>query len=245
MKRYKLTFEFDGSDFFGWQKQPDVRTVEEEIEKALSKLFQSEIDIIGQGRTDSGVHALKQVAHADLPEQFSVDKIKHAMQGLLPEDVSLMSIEEVHADFHARFDAIARSYSYRIATRPTPLYRHLCWPHKTELDDETLDQCSKMICGKHNFINFCIPSGDEYQTTDCIITESSWEYVNGFRIYKITGNRFLRHLVRRLVGTMAKVASGSGQTSDFKALLELKGETGLQVYTAPAKGLILENVSYQ
>ena len=244
MKRYKLTFEYDGSLFFGWQKQPDVRTVEEEIEKALSKLYQSEIDIIGQGRTDSGVHAFKQVAHTDLPEQYSIGKIEHAMNGLLPEDVSLISIEEVHAEFHARFDAVSRSYSYRIASRHTPLYRHLCWSHKKELDEEILDQCAKMICGERNFINFCIPSGDEYQTTDCTITESRWESEGGFRTYKITGNRFLRHLVRRLVGTMAKIASGSGELADFKSLLELKGETGLQVYTAPAKGLILEDVSY-
>lgn len=244
MKRYKLTFEYDGSLFHGWQKQPDVRTVEGEIESAFSTLFQRDIDIIGQGRTDAGVHAQKQVAHADLPSGIGIGKIDHAMRGLLPEDVSLFSIEEVHADFHARFDAVSRSYIYQIAVEPTPLYRHISWVQYGHPDVKVLDQCAEMICGHHDFIRFCIPSGDKYQTTECMITESRWDHERGFLVYRITGDRFLRQMVRRLVGTMVLVASEKGEVSEFKALLDNADEPKLKVFTAPAKGLVLEDVFY-
>ena len=244
MKRYKMYFEYDGTHFFGWQKQPDVRTVEMEIETALSTLFQREIDITGQGRTDSGVHAEMQVAHADLPTDIETGKVVHALRGLLPEDVALTGIEEVHSEFHSRFDAISRSYLYRISTEPTPIFRHISWYHSTKLNGSALNECAEVILGNHNFIRFCIPSGDEYQTTDCDISESHWERESGFWVYRITGNRFLRHMVRRLVGTMAKVAAGRGTFSDFKKLIDQHEEEKLRVFTAPAQGLTLQKVLY-
>lgn len=244
MKRYKLTFEYDGTHFHGWQKQPDTRTVEGEIENALSTLFQCGIDIIGQGRTDAGVHAKKQVAHADLPSGIENGKIEHAMRGLLPEDVSLNSIDEIDADFHARFDAVSRSYNYRLALQLTPLYRHISWFQYRYPNVKLLNQCAERICGNHDFIRFCIPSGDPYQTTECEIIESRWEKEGGFLVYRITGNRFLRHMVRRLVGTMVKVASEKGEISEFMSLLDDSGEPELRIYTAPAKGLVLEDVIY-
>ena len=245
MKRYKLTFEYDGTHFCGWQKQPDVRTVEMEIETALSTLFQREIDIAGQGRTDSGVHAEMQVAHTDLPSDIETGKVVHALRGLLPEDVSLKGIEEVHSDFHSRFDAVSRSYLYRITTEPIPIYRHISWYNNVKLDGEALIECAETILGNHNFIRFCIPPGEKYQTTDCFISESNWKRENGFWIYRITGDRFLRHMVRRLVGTMTKVAAGSGTVSDFKKLIDQYDEKELRVFTAPAQGLTLRKVSYK
>lgn len=245
MKRYRLSFEYDGTHFFGWQKQPDVRTVEEEVEQALSTLFQKEVDVIGQGRTDSGVHAVMQVAHADLPPDIEPGQVLHAMRGLLPDDVSLTGIEEADVNFHARFDAISRSYLYRIVTEPTPLFRHICWYHSMKLEKSILYDCAKEIIGNHNFIRFCIPSGDEHQTTDCMISESYWIQENGFWIYRIKGNRFLRNMVRRLVGTMIKAASGKGTVSDFRKLIDQHEEEKLRIFTAPAKGLTLQKVLYK
>jgi len=243
MRRYKLTFEYDGTDFKGWQKQPDVRTVEGVIEKAFSTLYQLEIDIVGQGRTDSGVHAARQIAHAELPELYDTGRILHAMKGLLPKDVALLHIEPVPPGFHARFDAISRSYRYQIMTLPSPLMRHYSWYIYSELDEKKLHQCAKMVEGEHDFINFCIPSGDEFMTTICTITESRWEKEGEMLVYNITGNRFLRHMVRRLVGTMINVSGGKLTTAEFEELLR-GNKTDTKGHTAPAKGLMLEEVEY-
>ncbi len=243
MRRYNLTFEYDGREFSGWQKQPDARTVEGVIEKAFSTLYQQEIDIVGQGRTDAGVHALGQTAHAELPDLYDTGRILHAMKGLLPDDAALLNIEPVPPGFHARFDAVSRSYWYQIMTRPSPLMRHYSWYVYSELDEKKLHQCAKMVEGEHDFVNFCIPSGDEFMTTICTITESRWEKEGEILVYNITGNRFLRHMVRRLVGTMIKVAEGSLFVSEFQELLHQE-EATQKGHTAPAHGLFLENVNY-
>ena len=243
MLRYKLTFEYDGTHFSGWQKQPDVRTVEGVIEKAFSTLYQQKIDVVGQGRTDAGVHARCQIAHADLPPRYETEKVLHAMKGLLPSDVALLHLEETHPGFHARFDAVSRMYRYRIIRRPSPLQRHFSWQIYSKLDEEILHGCSEMILGEHDFMNFCIPADDEFMTTLCTISESRWIQEGDAMIYEITGNRFLRHLVRRLVGTMINVSNGKLTISEFEILL--KGEkTETKGHTAPAQGLMLQQVEY-
>ena len=243
MTRYKLTFEYDGTHFSGWQKQPDARTVEGVIEKAFSTLYQQEIDIVGQGRTDAGVHARGQTAHVDLPHRYDEYKILHAMKGLLPRDVALLKIEESHPGFHARFDAVSRRYRYRIISRPSPLQRNYSWYVYSNLDEELLSQFAELILGEHDFINFCIPADDEFMTSICTITDSRWVKEEGTLIYEITGNRFLRHMVRRLVGTMVNVSEGKLTTAEFVALLQ--GEkSDTKGHSAPAKGLILEEVVY-
>ena len=241
--RYKLTLEYDGTNFSGWQKQPDARTVEGTVEEALSTLYQQEIDIIGQGRTDAGVHARAQTAHVDLSDRYTSSRILHAMKGLLPEDVALLNIEIVPDDFHARFDALSRSYRYQMINRPAPLMRRQVWQVTGHLDKALLQQCAELVLGEHDFVNFCIPSGDEYQTTICTITQSCWKKEGDLLIYEITGNRFLRHLVRRLVGTMVKVSAGEIVIDDFKQLL-LGEKTTQKGHTAPAHGLILDYITY-
>jgi len=241
--RYKLTFEYDGTDFSGWQKQPDARTVESTVEKAFSTLYQQEIDVIGQGRTDAGVHARGQVAHVDLPDRFPTSRILHAMKGLLPEDVALLDVEIVPDDFHARFEAQSRSYRYQVINRPAPLMRQQAWQVNGRLDEAILQQCAELVIGEHDFVNFCIPSGDEHQTTICTISQTCWKKEGDLLIYEITGNRFLRHLVRRLVGTMVKVSVGEILVDDFNQLL-LGEKTTQKGHTAPAQGLILERLEY-
>jgi tRNA pseudouridine38-40 synthase len=242
-QRWKLTFQFDGSNFKGWQRQPDERTVEGVIEEAFSTLFQADIDLIGQGRTDAGVHALAQTAHADLPDRYSADRILHAMKGLLPEDVALMSAEPVHADFHARFDAVSRAYKYQISTKPIPLNRQHYWFYDFTPDAGILHECSALIDGEHDFINFCIPSEAEFGTTICTINESRWEVHSDRFYYHIEGNRFLRHMVRRLVGSMINCAQNKLNINDFQKLIS--GNTVKKKgHAAPAKGLILKKVNY-
>lgn len=242
-QRWKLTFQFDGSNFKGWQRQPDERTVEGVIEEAFSTLYQTDIDLIGQGRTDAGVHALAQTAHADLPDRYSADRIFHAMKGLLPEDVALMSAELVPADFHARFDAVSRAYKYQISPKPIPLNRQQYWFYDFSPDAGILHESSALIIGEHDFINFCLPSEAEFGTTICIISESRWEVHSGRFYYHIEGNRFLRHMVRRLVGSMINCARNKLNINDFHKLIS--GETVKKKgHAAPAKGLILKKVNY-
>ena len=217
--------------------------MEGEIEIAFAQLYQQEIDIIGQGRTDAGVHALAQTAHADLPERYTVDRILHAMKGLLPDDVALKTIEKTAPDFHARFDAVSRSYQYRISGWQTPLQRHVTWTLHGSLDPELLHRCAELILGEHNFRNFCIPPDEELMTTLCNIQKSSWEISSRGMLYTIEGNRFLRHLVRRLAGTMVNIAMGRQQYAEFELLL--KGDERTQKgHSAPAHGLVLVNVRY-
>jgi tRNA pseudouridine38-40 synthase len=242
MKRVKLTFEYDGSNFSGWQKQPKERTVEGTIEAAMSQLYQQNIDLIGQGRTDSGVHAEAQVAHTDLPDRFSLNRLHLALAGLLPEDVALKRSEFVDDRFHARFHAKERTYEYRIVTRRSPMMRHYSWYCKYELSPEMLYQCAERILGEHDFVNFCIPhEGDS--TTLCTITNSEWKMNGDLFIYRIRGDRFLRHMVRRLVGTMVLTARSKIEITDFVRLLE-GVDTNKKGHSSPPQGLILKKVTY-
>lgn len=242
--RWKLTFEFDGSDFYGWQAQPDVRTVEDEIEKAFSTLYQQPIDIVGQGRTDAGVHATGQVAHVDLPDKYDRRRLFHAMKGLLPRDVALLNAEQTRDDFHARFDAVSRSYDYQIVTRPSPLNRNRAWYVYSAIDRAKLKECAKLVLGEHDFINFCIPPDEKEMTTICSISESRWKVDQHQMTYTITGSRFMRHMVRRLVGTMVRVSEEKLSINDFKHLLSAE-KTQAKGHSAPACGLYLKEVSYK
>jgi tRNA pseudouridine38-40 synthase len=244
MNRYKLTFEYDGTDFNGWQKQPSGRTVEGEIEKGFSQLFQQDIDVIGQGRTDAGVHAMAQVAHVDLPPTFTCNKIVHAMKGLLPRDIALHSVSQVASSFHARFDAVGRKYQYRATLGKSPMRRRSTWEISQTPDFKLLQKLATIIIGSHDFINFCVPSGDSYQTTICSIAESSWDLSGNQLSYTIQGNRFLRHMVRRLVGSMMHTATGRETTDDFTRLLKGK-ESKTKAFSAPPCGLILKEVLYK
>ena len=243
MKRYKLTFEYEGTNFKGWQRQPDVRTVEGVIEDAFSTLYQQEINIIGQGRTDSGVHALSQTAHVDLPDRYQINRIEHAFKGLLPKDVVLKGIAEADKNFHARFDAVKRAYRYQISSTPVALHRNFVWNYFFDLDIELLKECAGKVMGEHDFINFCIPKEEEFGTTICSITNSKWREEDGLLIYEIEGNRFLRHMVRRLVGSMVQVAVGKISLNDFVHLLS-EEEVRQKAFAAPSCGLILTDVLY-
>lgn len=243
MNRYKLLFEYDGTDFNGWQKQPAGRTVEGEVEKGLSQLFQQEVDIIGQGRTDAGVHAKAQVAHVDLPPLYSCEKIVYAMQGLLPEDIALYSVNRVDKDFHARFDAVARRYQYNVSLRKSPLQRRYSWNITGPTDINILHELADDIKGTHDFVNFCIPPVDGYQTTICDVSESRWYESENKLVYAIEGNRFLRHMVRRLAGCMIHVAIGRSEREVFEKHLYGE-ESKKKAFSAPARGLTLTKVLY-
>lgn len=244
MPRWKFTIEFDGTRFLGWQRQKQGRTVQEELETALSTFCRTQTEVTGQGRTDRGVHAEAQVAHADLPEGIAPGQLLSAMRGLLPADMAVLSAEITDDNFHSRFDAVSRRYRYQIATRPVPLQRKLYWVVLEPFDCELLHQCSELITGEKDFRNFAKEDGDKKMNTRCVITLSEWIKEGGAWIYRIEGDRFLRHMVRRIVGTSHRVASGRMMVHDFRLLLE--GEDAVRKgHSAPPEGLILEKVRYE
>lgn len=241
--RYKLIFEYDGTNFNGWQNQPTGRTVQGTVEEALSTFYQKKISIVGQGRTDAGVHATGQVAHADLPTVYSINRLYRAMSGLLSKDIALLKAKNVTDDFHARFHAKSRIYQYKVLERHSPLMRNYVWSVFKPLSFSILEECADMIIGEHDFVNFCIPPDQPAMTTICTVYQSEWRKRDDVLIYQVEGNRFLRHLVRRLVGTMVQVADGTLLINDFQRLLSAT-RTDRKAHTAPSKGLTLISVSY-
>ena len=243
MPRFKLTIEFDGTEFSGWQIQPDSRTVEEEIEKAFSKILQQPVDLIGQGRTDAGVHAKGQVAHVDLPEDIKPSKLIFGVNGLIGSEIQIHSIEEVHPDFHCRFDAIYREYEYTVLKTASPLRNRHSWSPNTELDLNKIKDCAALLSGEFDFSGFSKYNEENY-TTLCTILLCEIEEKEDFFIFRIRANRFLRNMVRRLVGTMVEVGKGKMDVLTFKNRL-LMPEPSKKTYTAPAKGLVLTKVFYE
>ncbi len=242
MRNIKLIIEYDGTDFVGWQRQPNGRSVQEVIEKVLANIFQEEITVIGSGRTDSGVHARGQVANFRCNSDMDIGKLQKSLSALLPEDVCIHEATEVDSDFHARYSAKSREYSYVISTKYSALQRRFSWFVKYNIDKNILDECAKLVLGNHDFEGFCkLNAGNEHYMSN--VLRSEWKNENDNLIYEIEANRFLYGMVRGLVGTMVDVARGYSTLNDFKkALFEKEREKAGQL--APPNGLTLEKVKY-
>lgn len=241
MPRYKLTIEYDGTHFFGWQVQPDTRTVEGEIEKAIFQILQQEVDIVGQGRTDAGVHASKQVAHLDLGKDVAPDKFIHSINRITPNDVYIHSIEPVHEEFHARFDATSRMYEYRMLKQSSPLKQRTAIVLPRSCSIERMKSAASLLIGEFDFAELS-KKNDEILNTTCTILTSVFEEDGDLLIYRIQANRFLRNMVRRIVGVLITIGEEKMTIEDLKGLLD--HTKPVPVKTAPAHGLILTNVLY-
>lgn len=245
-RRIKLTLHYDGAGFYGWQVQPGVRTVQAELEAALSRLANRPTTIIGAGRTDRGVHATGQVASAVVPAKWTPGALRRALNAILPDDIWVAAAEAVPLAFHARYDAIARSYTYRVGTREqarSPFRRRWCWPLAEELDRRALEEAAALILGDHSFRAFA-KAGQEERGDRCIVHRSHWTAWSGVGVaFHITANRFLHHMVRYLVGTMVDVARGRRALGEVAGLLA--GEPELETSPpAPPEGLFLTHVAY-
>ncbi|MBO8151595.1 MAG: tRNA pseudouridine(38-40) synthase TruA [Candidatus Marinimicrobia bacterium] len=243
LRRFKIVIEYDGTNYFGWQKQKKGETIQELIERALLPLNGGRrVRITGAGRTDAGVHALGQVAHFDMETELDPGTIKIVINANTPKDIYVTRCEEVDKSFHARFSAKRRKYIYRIARRYSPFDRLFSWCPPYELDTEKLHECSKLVVGKREFVRFC-RSTCKAKSKECVVFESFWKEGERFLEYHVSANRFLQSMVRMLVGTMIEVARGRYTVEDFKNLLENKTNE-VQVLTAPAKGLFLKEIIY-
>lgn len=243
MSRYKLTIEYDGTDFSGWQIQPNASTVEQTIENAFSTILQTDIDIIGQGRTDAGVHATGQTAHIDLPETVGADDLIYKANKLIGKEIQIIGIEEVADDFHARFDATGRQYEYTITKRWMPLKERYSWQLNQPINFTKLESCASILNGEFDFAGFS-KFNEDNMTTLCVIQLSEFEEEGEVIRYRIRANRFLRNMVRRLVGTMVRVAQDKMTMAQFEEALT-NPESNIPTFTAPAGGLVLQKVFYK
>lgn len=243
--RLQLTLQYDGSGFHGWQFQPDQRTVQGEMEAALSRLAGRPRTVVGSGRTDAGVHATGQVASVDMPARWRADALHRALNAILPADVWVQEVHRVRSDFHPRYDALTRTYAYRIGTRPearSPFHRPWCWALGEELDAAALARAALTVEGEHSFLAFA-KAGQPERGDRCRVAAAAWDaWELGLRL-TITADRYLHHMVRYLVGTMVDVARGRRPVEHMAALL--RSEPGLETSPpAPPEGLFLARVEY-
>jgi tRNA pseudouridine38-40 synthase len=249
MRNIKLVLEYDGTDFVGWQTQENGRSVQGEIAKILTRVLQEDINLIGAGRTDSGVHAKGQVANFRTSCTYSSEDILRILNGVLPRDIALRSAEDVPEHFHARYDARGRMYRYYIHQTTFAIGRQYSWFVKYDLDLNAMNTVAQEILGEHDFKSFC-KSSSEVDDCRCHITRSMWREMgpgtswrHGAIGYEICANRFVHGMVRALVGTMIDIGRGHTPASAFRDMMSAKDRrnTGM---AAPAHGLFLEEVLY-
>jgi tRNA pseudouridine38-40 synthase len=242
MRNLRLLIEYDGTDFVGWQTQANGRSVQWEITRVLGQVLQDHVKLIGAGRTDSGVHASGQAANFRTESLISTAALHQALNGLLPPDVRVRTIEEASEAFHARHDARERRYRYVIGRVPAAIGRHYHWYLRRDLDVGAMNRVAARVIGEHDFEAFCkhAASVDHYR---CTVTTAGWVEGEGVLVFRIGANRFLHGMVRALVGTMVDVGRGHTPEDEFPAILESRDRSRAGI-AAPARGLVLEQVLY-
>ena len=243
MSRYKIIIQYDGSDFSGFQSQKNLNTIQDKIEYSLSFLNKNNlIRLSGASRTDSGVHALGQVAHFDLNTDLSLDAIERAINARLPIEIRIVDIIEVDNQFHSRFDAIKKEYLYQCCLTDNPLLAKNHFIVK-KINFAILKDLETELLGKHDFLSFS-KFDIEKKNTICEIFQSKWRLKDDKLFYIIEGNRFLHHMVRYLVGTMIGCMQGKIAKKDFLSLLDNPIKNA-RLLKAPAHGLILNRIFYE
>lgn len=244
--RIRFTVHYDGRAFHGWQVQPGQRTVQGELERVVSRLVDRPSVVIGSGRTDRGVHALGQVAAADVPTRWSARALHRAMNALLPDDIWVVDAAVAHPRFHPRYDAVARAYVYRIGLASesnSPFRAPWCWPLARPVELGAMERGAAALIGDHSFLAFA-KAGQEERGDRCTVTEARWGEWEGVGLeFHITANRFLHHMVRYIVGTLVDIGLGERREDEILALLG--SEEGVKTSPpAPPEGLFLRAVTY-
>ena len=243
-RNIRLVMQYDGSAYHGWQIQPQAVTIQEVLEDRIRQITRRESRVTASGRTDAGVHAIRQVVHFHTPSTLPVPAFQNGLNALLPPDIRILKVEEIDRDFHARYSADSKRYEYRIRNVPTPsvFHRRYEWWIKRPLDVPAMERAAGMFLGEHDFTSFCA-SGSDVNTFVRQITGCGWVTEGPLLIFRIEANGFLRHMVRNIVGTLVDVGLGKTKPEDIPGLIGAKDRT-LAGMTAPAKGLFLVSVSY-
>jgi tRNA pseudouridine38-40 synthase len=240
--RYFIKLAYNGTNYHGWQVQPNASSVQETLNKALSVILNEEINIMGAGRTDTGVHAKEMFAHFDYIPTLEIDSVLHKLNSYLPKDIVIYDIIPVHDDAHARFDAKKRTYNYYITSVKDVFSQEESWYYHQNLDVELMNQAAKILLNHTDFQCFSKVNTD-VNTFNCTISEAYWTKENNQLIFTISADRFLRNMVRAIVGTLVNVGLHKITLSDFNSIIENKNrnEAGFSV---PAHGLFLIKIEY-
>lgn len=243
MPTYKLTVEYEGTRYRGWQTQTNTdRTVAGALEKALAEVAGEPIRIHGAGRTDAGVHALAQVAHFHAKKELSENEMLYGGNDRLPHDINILAAARVADTFHARHDATSRTYVYRISRRRSAFEKRYIWWVRDALDAKAMSGAAALFAGRHNFASFCEnPAGQT--STEVVVNASAIDLEPDRIIFSVTASHFLWKMVRRLAGTLVEVGRGNLKESDVALLLQRPSREPAK-WTAPPSGLFLAHVEY-
>ena len=244
MPTFKITLEYDGTNYHGWQVQPNLPTVQGTLEAVISQVAQHKTNVTAAGRTDAGVHALAQVAHFSTTARLTAEEWQRALNGLLPPDIAVQALEEVPDSFHARYSAKSKLYRYRIFARVqrSALSRSKILHYPYPLDLDAMEVAARALIGTHDFTSFQ-GSPTDNENPVCTITKLTVDRFGDEVIFEVEGNRFLKQMVRTMVGTLLEVGRGKLQAGEVAEILAAKDRTKAGP-TAPAHGLYLVKVDY-
>ena len=244
MRNLKLTLAYDGTEFHGWQVQPELRTIQGELGTALQKLFNHEVHVIGSGRTDAGVHAHAQVASVQTIRAIDTGAVLHGANALLPKQIRILRVDEAGLDFHPRRSARAKTYEYRIWRENvvSPFHCRYVLPFRQPLDEEALDRGTSHFIGSHDFTSFCSTT-IEIENRVRTIFEASWDRNSTVWTFRIRGSGFLKYMVRTITGTLLEVGQGRIGPEDIPLIFEER-DRRLAGPSLPACGLHLISVEY-
>jgi len=250
MIRYRLDLRYDGSNFHGWQIQNNAPSVQDSIQSALTLFLKLPIEIVGCGRTDTGVHAHFYTAHFDFDSltQTELDQLVYRLNNLLPTSISILGCYPVNDDFHARFSATKRGYKYFLERDKNPFNTNYSWFYPHDLDMDAMNQAAKLMLGRHHFQSFCKGEAPN-NSYECEVFRAEWknkeatEFQTKQIVFSIEANRFLRNMVRATVGTLLLVGRGKIDIEEFQRILDAKNRSDAG-NSVPAKGLFLWSVEY-
>lgn len=241
--RFFITLSFDGTNYHGWQIQPNSDSVQQRLQEALSTLLRQPIEVVGAGRTDTGVHARMMVAHFDWEELIDGKQLAYKLNKFLPQDIAVQEVRLVDEEKHARFSATSRTYHYFIHMRKDPFQQAYSWQVPFKLDFEKMNEAAKVLLEYKDFTSFSKVNTDT-KTNLCDVKEAFWEEIAPDRWrFTITANRFLRNMVRAIVGTLVEVGRGRLSPEDVRRIIEAKDRCSAGE-SVPAKGLFLVDIKY-
>lgn len=240
--RYFIKLAYNGTHYHGWQYQPNAASVQETMNKAFSVLLNTTINLMGAGRTDTGVHAKEMFAHFDFENPFDIPSLVHKLNSYLPKDIVVYDIIPVHEEAHTRFDATKRTYEYHINTFKDVFSQEQSWYFHQKLDVDLMNKAAQLLFNHTDFQCFSKVNTD-VNTFDCTIFEAYWKQENGNLIFTISANRFLRNMVRAIVGTLVNIGLHKITLADFTAIIEGKNRDKAG-FSVPAHGLYLTKIEY-
>jgi len=241
--RYFIQFAYNGTHYHGWQIQPNASSVQETLNKAFSVLLNEEISIMGAGRTDTGVHASEMFGHFDTEKTLDVPVLVHKLNSYLPKDIAIFDLIPVHNDAHCRFDAKKRTYEYHINTVKNPFLEELSWYVNQKLDLDLMNEAAQILL-KHTDFQCFSKVHTDVNTFDCTIFEAFWKKENNKLIFTISANRFLRNMVRAIVGTLINIGLKKINLTDFENIIASKSREKAG-FSVPAHGLYLTKIDYE